>query len=455
MKKRILSLLLCVVLLFSATGTLQAFAATKQELQEKIVKIDAQIKANREKINDLKSKKEKQQEYLDALQNQITAQQEKINAVQQQIDAVSKEIRKLNKKIDKIQKQINKIRDQIRKVRAAIEKTRAQIEAQKDELSAKLRASYISGKESNLKLLMGASSLASFLTRLEMMRRTSKNDKAAIEAFRDIVDRLKKQKAELAEKKSIFDEKKEEVKAVRDQKQERKNELNQKKATLKKALAGLQKSYNQINALIGQLDATSSVYQSYINRLQSERRQADAEIDAIIRKAEEERLAKLRAQQQQQGGGSSGSGGSSGASGSSGGSAPASSGSWGYPVGGSTYISSGYGNRSASISGWSFHGGIDIAGGNIYGRPIYASRGGTVITATYGTTGYGNYVIIDHGDGYTSVYGHCSSLSVSTGQSVSKGQHIANVGSSGNSTGPHCHFEVRYNGVKQNPMNYL
>ena len=149
MKKRILSLLLCVVLLFSATGTLQAFAATKQELQEKIVKIDAQIKANREKINDLKSKKEKQQEYLDALQNQITAQQEKINAVQQQIDAVSKEIRKLNKKIDKIQKQINKIRDQIRKVRAAIEKTRAQIEAQKDELSAKLRASYISGKESN------------------------------------------------------------------------------------------------------------------------------------------------------------------------------------------------------------------------------------------------------------------------------------------------------------------
>ncbi|MBQ7598229.1 MAG: peptidoglycan DD-metalloendopeptidase family protein [Clostridia bacterium] len=300
---------------------------------------------------------------------------------------------------------------------------------------------------------MGANSLASFLTRLEMMRRSSENDKKAIDAFREIVDKLKAQKDELAEKKSIFDEKKAEVQQVRDEKQARKNELSKRKATLKTALANIQKTYNQVNKLLAQLDASSAVYQSYINNLQSERQRADAEIDAIIKKAEEERLARLRAQQQQQqssGGSSSGSTSSSGTS-----SAPASSGSWGFPVGGSTYISSGFGNRSASISGWSFHGGIDIAGGGIYGRPIYASRGGTVITATYGTTGYGNYVILDHGDGYTTVYGHCSSLNVSTGQSVSKGQQIACVGSSGNSTGPHCHFEVRYNGVKQNPMNYL
>ena len=453
MKKRIIALLLSVLLLFSATGVFQAAAATKQELQQKIVKIDEQIKANRAKINELKSKKEKQQEYLDTLQVQITAQQEKINAVQQQIDAVSAEIKKLDKKIAKIQTQIDKVRQQIRKVRTEIAKTKAQIEAQKDELSTKLRTSYVYGKDSNLKILMGANSLASFLTRLEMMRRSSENDKKAIDAFREIVDKLKAQKDELAEKKSIFDEKKAEVQQVRDEKQARKNELSKRKATLKTALANIQKTYNQVNKLLAQLDASSAVYQSYINNLQSERQRADAEIDAIIKKAEEERLARLRAQQQQQqssGGSSSGSTSSSGTS-----SAPASSGSWGFPVGGSTYISSGFGNRSASISGWSFHGGIDIAGGGIYGRPIYASRGGTVITATYGTTGYGNYVILDHGDGYTTVYGHCSSLNVSTGQSVSKGQQIACVGSSGNSTGPHCHFEVRYNGVKQNPMNYL
>ena len=148
---------------------MQAAAATKQELQQKIVKIDEQIKANRAKINELKSKKEKQQEYLDTLQVQITAQQEKINAVQQQIDAVSAEIKKLDKKIAKIQKQIDKVRKQIRKVRDEIAKTKAQIEAQKGELSTKLRTSYVYGKDSNLKILMGANSLASFLTRLEMM----------------------------------------------------------------------------------------------------------------------------------------------------------------------------------------------------------------------------------------------------------------------------------------------
>ena len=68
---------------------------------------------------------------------------------------------------------------------------------------------------------------------------------------------------------------------------------------------------------------------------------------------------------------------------------------------------------------------------------------------------FGNYAIIDHGDGYTTVYGHCSSLSVTAGQSVSQGQQIANVGESGNAHGAHLHFEVRYNGVKQNPTSYV
>ncbi|MDO4380583.1 MAG: M23 family metallopeptidase [Clostridia bacterium] len=150
----------------------------------------------------------------------------------------------------------------------------------------------------------------------------------------------------------------------------------------------------------------------------------------------------------------SSSGGNSGSS--SGGKIYQSNDSWAWPLGNiSCYISSPYGNRSASISGWSFHGGMDISASGVYGKPIYASRAGTVIAAVWGTTGYGRYVIIDHGDGFSTVYGHCSELVVQTGQTVAKGQHIANVGSTGNSTGPHLHFEVRYNGEKQNPANYV
>ena len=98
---------------------------------------------------------------------------------------------------------------------------------------------------------------------------------------------------------------------------------------------------------------------------------------------------------------------------------------------------------------------MDISASGVYGKPVYASRAGTVIAAVWGTTGYGRYVVIDHGDGFSTVYGHCSNLCVETGQQVSKGQQIANVGSTGNSTGPHLHFEVRYNGEKQNPANYV
>ncbi|MNM92812.1 Murein hydrolase activator EnvC precursor [compost metagenome] len=88
------------------------------------------------------------------------------------------------------------------------------------------------------------------------------------------------------------------------------------------------------------------------------------------------------------------------------------------------------------------------------GAPIKASKSGKVVTASY-ISGYGNTVILDHGSGIQTLYAHSSSLAVSVGQTVSQGQVIAYVGSTGNSTGPHLHFEIRVNGQHQNPTNYL
>ena len=116
-------------------------------------------------------------------------------------------------------------------------------------------------------------------------------------------------------------------------------------------------------------------------------------------------------------------------------------------------ITSTFGGRSSPGGiGSTNHQGIDIAGS--YGTPVYASDGGTVTYAGW-MGGYGYLVEIDHGNGYVTRYGHNSSLTVSVGQHVYKGQQIARVGSTGNSTGNHCHFEVRYNGVARNPLNYL
>ena len=124
-----------------------------------------------------------------------------------------------------------------------------------------------------------------------------------------------------------------------------------------------------------------------------------------------------------------------------------------WPVPGRSYISSGYGNRAKPIgSGYEFHTGIDIPAS--YGSNIVAAEAGTVITASY-VRGYGYTVIINHGNGLTTLYGHNSSLLVSVGQKVTRGQTIAKAGSTGNSTGNHCHFEARMNGSHVNPMPYL
>ena len=116
-------------------------------------------------------------------------------------------------------------------------------------------------------------------------------------------------------------------------------------------------------------------------------------------------------------------------------------------------ITSPYGYRVHPIFGTTiYHSGIDI--GVDYGTPIHAADSGTVIYAGW-ISGYGNAVIIDHGNGMQTLYGHNQSLNVSEGQSVSKGQVIAFAGSTGNSTGPHCHFEVQVNGSAVDPMGYL
>ncbi|HCX61418.1 MAG TPA: hypothetical protein DHU59_03165 [Clostridiales bacterium] len=124
-----------------------------------------------------------------------------------------------------------------------------------------------------------------------------------------------------------------------------------------------------------------------------------------------------------------------------------------WPLPGYSRISSYFGGRADPITGaWSNHRGIDIPGP--YGQPIVSSNDGIVIFSGYHWS-YGNYVIIDHGGGISTLYSHASKLLVGKGQAVSKGETIALVGSTGYSTGNHVHFEYRINGVPQNPLNYV
>ncbi len=130
-----------------------------------------------------------------------------------------------------------------------------------------------------------------------------------------------------------------------------------------------------------------------------------------------------------------------------------------WPTRGAYRVSSHYGYRSASISGWSYHGGIDIVlgSGSSAGIPVVASASGTVVTAYSGWRGYGHTVVIDHGNGIKTRYAHMypGSITVRVGQRVYQGQQIGRIGSTGNSTGPHLHFEMLVNGYKVNPYPYI
>ncbi len=185
-------------------------------------------------------------------------------------------------------------------------------------------------------------------------------------------------------------------------------------------LAELQEALNQQNRLKGALDTRIAEYTAEVDALSRE----EATLSALIRSRQVEAEADVEADSEDEAVSDSG---------------------MVWPASGA--VTSGFGMRWGRL-----HSGIDIGAG--YGAPIRAAQSGTVILAGY-NGGYGNCVVIDHGGGLSTLYGHMSSVDASEGQSVDAGDYIGDVGSSGNSTGPHLHFETRIGGDAENPMRYL
>lgn len=453
--KKFTAILLCVSLLLTSfiysTNTNPVHALTQQELEQKSDEIDAEIKANQEKLDDIKDKKESQQEYLDTLEEQIKTLKSKVDNIQTQMNTVETEITNYTTQINQLNKEIKQTEKQIKKAENQITELEGEIESKADSLSEKLRSNYVNGSESTFQILMGADSMASFLTRLEMMKRISESEKQIITDFKDKVETLESTKEVLEKDKTDLDEKKSELSTSRRAKREKQDDYETKMAEQQKVLDNLEKQREEVNSLVEELDKSGSTYQNYINQLEAEKKAADDEINKILSEyyatsnqgATKPTLPASNANPttnaNQSGGYNTGD-------------------SWAWPIGNTwCYISSGYGNRDAGISGWGFHGGIDLAGGSgkLHGAPVYATRGGTVITAVTSDSGYGIYVLIDHGGGYSSLYAHMSVRYVNVGDTVQKGQMIGRVGDTGNSTAAHLHFEIRYYGEKQDPLNYV
>lgn len=214
-------------------------------------------------------------------------------------------------------------------------------------------------------------------------------------------------------------------------------DLSEDKATLEALEAEAARARDEVEAEQRRLEEQQVALEA--TRAEKERRIAEliAEIDELAK--EESRIQSLLA------GASRGS--ARGPTGTV--AVPGGRGKFGWPVGG--VVTSGFGQRCLGSS-CRMHTGIDISAP--VGTPVGASAAGTVIAAGY-QGAYGNTVVIDHGDGFSTLYAHLDSVSVSSGQRVGRGTIVGTVGTTGNSTGPHLHFEIRYNGAPQDPMAYL
>ena len=219
------------------------------------------------------------------------------------------------------------------------------------------------------------------------------------------------------------------------------SELEELKAQLKAEQEELEKDIEEAIQIILNLENDLENRQAEYDAIMAAEDAANATIDKLVAELEAQRAAEAAAAAAAAGG-SSGGGGNANATG-----------SFLWPVASYLYVSSRFGLRVHPITGEKkSHTGIDIASNQ--GTAVYASDGGSVTLAGW-NGGYGNCIMIDHGNGYVTLYGHLSSISVSVGQTVSQGATIGAVGSTGNSTGPHLHFEVLKNGTRIDPEQFF
>ena len=313
-------------------------------------------------------------------------------------DAIEKQIANTEAQIEIVARKLEAIEAEIADLQAELNAKEAQLEAKKELFKKRLRAIYMSGTNGpDLQVLLGSDNMSDYLAKTELTRSVAQYDSHLIEEIIKAVEAIREDYAVVEAKLNEQEEVKKDLAATR---------------------AVLSAQVHELAELIEEIEVQTSDKQAALD-----------EYNAAIDELEEE-IARAIA-------------------GSINGNIVYSGGQFEWPVPGYYYVSSGYAWRWGRM-----HNGIDIAGGGISGKPIVAAADGQIITASSSSGGYGNYVMVNHGSGYVTLYGHMTYYCVSVGQYVSAGDVIGYVGSTGNSTGPHLHYEIRVDGSPQDPLNY-
>lgn len=408
--KKSLRSVFCALLAAAAlAASLPAHAVSQAEiddLQKKLDALEQQAQEQQDVINDLTSQKARFITRKLALDNKIEINRQMIELIGEQIEIYDEIIAEKQAELDK-----------------ALEKETAQTEL----LRSRIRAMEENSTYSYASFIFDSSSVTELLSRIGDVNDIMHYDKTLEEEYmaaREDVESIKKSYEEARHEQELLQK-----------------ELDTKQAELD---AQVEAAYT----MIADIETLSDDAQAEYDAIAEEEAKAEETLQEAIRKRAAE-----QAKYNQNNNSNNGGGGNSGGGGSSGGGSATSLSNLQWPVPSCTLITSRFGYRVAPTTGAStYHGGLDIGAG--MGASIVAAGAGDVIYAG-ANGGYGNCVMIDHGNGVVTVYAHMSSIGVSYGQYVTAGQYVGAVGSTGVSTGPHCHFEIRINGAQTDPAAYF
>ena len=357
---------------------------------------------------------------LDSIQQQMNQQnaakadaETVIGSVSEQLRQIEEQLRQATAELSTIKEQRVAVENDITLNERQLAEAQKRLEGREAVFYKRVRDIYINGRLSYIDVVIGSKDFSDFANRLEVLKRIIDSDIT-------LIGEIKKERAQIEEHKQKLESDRAKLVELEKAALAKQAEIEQKKAERNVVLQKAQNDRATAMQAIEELNASS------------------AQVSAMLKERQAARAAAAAAAQSSGGQGASDNW-------------VQGTGQLGWPVSGE--ITSPYGYRVHPIYGTTiYHSGIDI--GVDEGTPVHAADGGVVVWSGW-MGGYGYAVVIDHGNGLSTLYGHNSELAVEEGQSVAKGQVISYAGSTGNSTGPHVHFEVRANGDPVDPMGYL
>lgn len=434
----------------AAVAAEKADSSQGLSLEEQQAALEQKLKEINSKLDSLGQQSKETEEYINALDERIEYLKKELTLSQQQIDNSQDKIQSLQNQHKENEETLKALKVQIEEMAVESEKLQQEFDLTFDEYGERAKALYISGNTSMIELLLTCDDISSFLTRLEMIKRVAVSDKTLLQELMDEGEKILALKNEMEEKQTSISNTQKTLEENEISLQNTIKDLEAQQVTYKDKQSQYESEKSESDKLLQKLHQQTKTYSEYRNSDLEDLAAINAEIEVAAEKYKEEL-------EQSQNKPSTTTPSGSGSQGQTTTTKPSSSKlSMTYPVPSQTTITTGYGS-----AGYAGHTGVDFACNS--GAKVVAAESGIVIISkdiTYhspcscsntggGYHSYGRYIVIMHdkknssGNYVYTLYAHNSSRVVEEGDRVSKGQLIAYAGSTGNSTGPHCHFEVR------------